>query len=365
MKSIPLKVILGILLTISILIGVVLYVKADLNESFEDEEVVGYAIKSSASTNLNASLKAHPRASEYTSAEYSAKLAPEQTSASEYLAQYEETQDGGGNYRRKSAPQEISADDTIGGEKTNKKLSVYPSTLPETNATGDEDNAYEMSNKKKVIVSSDGYPRRRQNIKTDYSRSIKNAAQNDDAYQVKKIDQSVANETYGGYKVRSSRGKDIKVVKDENVNKNIESLSSKNRIVKVKRNQQAPSSGKTYGGYKVRSAGVVDNESSTTRSLADYNKSYKENNYESRTYPTTSFVNISGGEGTKVYNNKGERVGIYESQFDKSVIVLPFRGRSIAGVVVNEERGKSIVVESTSGVKSTYRYGEIDALLNL
>lgn len=242
-----------------------------------------------------------------------------------------------GGYARRRAPQ---------GFEKNAVGQNYATTTPPRSAET-EYGGYAVRSPKKSTGSSlaatteGGYARRRapQNFGSTTSNLAQydNANKNDGAYKATPSD-----ETYGGYAVRTPK-------------KNTSTTDGYTRRSAPQGNvssqyAQGGSDNETYGGYAVRSAGKRNTQSAN-------------NSVAQRTSRPKGGVPAS--TGLKMYGSRGERLATNTSQKDRSVIVMPKRGRSIAGIVVQDDPGRSIIVESTTGIQSTYRYGEIDALVNL
>lgn len=542
MNSISTKIKVAALVGLATLVSIALYVKAD--KMAEDASLdSSYSVYAGATTNLNAVMKAQPRANEYTSSEYMSKMAPDVSQASEYLAlyEYDSEQDNSGAYRRRTAPtmhqNEIKDGDPVPVRSVRQNKTTHwnddseftygiRSAVVQSDTLKEEDQAEDPrlhieTNAKRRIVSADGYSR-------DYSRVVRNAEMNDDAYARRKAPmgtnsapvldgagsaknaetspsyqgyavKSVApkqtaslsqydnakdnDKAYGGYAVRSSNqggassttagapidgyakrkaptmGTNTAPVKDYADNTPQEThggyavrTPGKNQTAapKASREYAQSSSQGTYGGYAVRSGNQNANSKPASRNLnasvegyarrkapsmggstniAQYENASK-NDYAYKSSPSTNSDDNYGGyavktpgkqstpssrreyaqsssndsyggyavktpgknnranrevasttptrrqtasvrggvpasTGLKMYGSRGERLATSTSQLNRTVIVMPKRGRSIQGTVVQDDPGRNIIVQSTTGVQSTYRYGEIDAVVNL
>ncbi len=577
MNSISTKIKVAALVGLATLVSIALYVKAD--KMAEDASLdSSYSVYAGATTNLNAVMKAQPRANEYTSSEYMSKMAPDASQASEYLAlyEYDSDQDNSGAYRRRTAPtmhqSEIKDGDPVPVRSVRQNKTTHwnddseftygiRSAVVQSDTLKEEEQAEDPrlhieTNAKRRIVSADGYSR-------DYSRVVRNAEMNDDAYQVREdmpYERRAVNEgyaiarapqsntptnddayarrkapmgtnsapvldgagstkyaetspsyqgyavktvapkqtaslsqydnakdndkAYGGYAVRSSNqggtssttagapidgyarrkaptmGTNTAPVKDYYANNTPQETHGgyavktpgKNQAAapKVTREYAQSSSQGTYGGYAVRSGNQDANSKPASRNLnasvdgyarrkapsmggstniAQYENASK-NDYAYKSSPSTNnddnyggyavktpgkqstpsprreyaqsssndsyggyavktpgknnrtirevasttptrrqTASVRGGvpasTGLKMYGSRGERLATSTSQLNRTVIVMPKRGRSIQGTVVQDDPGRNIIVQSTTGVQSTYRYGEIDAVVNL
>lgn len=202
---------------------------------------------------------------------------------------------------------------------------------------------------KDMASSEDGYARRRAPMTGGQNSTslaqYENASKNDGAYKVN--NNTAEDESYGGYAVRSAGKK---------TNKSTASASNEyNRRNTPSQEYAQGGTEESYGGYAVRSAGRKNTQQAS--------------NYGTGTTTPQKVTRAKGGvpasTGLKVYGSRGERLTAEATKMDRSVIVMPKRGRSVAGIVVQDEPGKSIIVQSSTGTQSTYRYGEIDALVNL
>lgn len=228
--------------------------------------------------------------------------------------------------------------------------------------------------------------------------STQNMAATEGEYMRKRAPQgangtAIKENEYGGYAVRSAGNKssvssasnNMTIVEGGYTRKRAPVISGENstslaQYDNASKNDgaykvQNTSSEETYGGYAVRSAGKKSNKSTTANTAEGYARKrasqggYGQNGSQQAANITSKSARPRGGvpasTGLKVYGNRGERLAAETPQKDRSVIVMPKRGRSVAGVVIQDDPGRSIIVQSTSGIQSTYRYGEIDALVNL
>lgn len=216
------------------------------------------------------------------------------------------------------------------------------------------------------------------------------------ATPVKDMSNIRSDETYGGYAVRTPKTKGST---GSTILANAEAGYARRRAPEVaggastnlaqyenaSRNdyayKSAPSTSteESYGGYAVRTPGKKKAKSAdASREYAQYGN---KNTYGGQSiqgygeYPTktsqqtTRISRARGGvpvsTGLKMYGNRGERLAVTTSQMDRTVIVMPKRGRSVKGTVIQDDPGKNIIVQSSTGVQSTYKYGEIDAVVNI
>lgn len=546
MNSISTKIKVTALVGLATLVSIALYVKAD--KMAEDASLdSSYSVYAGATTNLNAVMKAQPRANEYTSSEYMSKMAPDASQASEYLAlyEYDSDQDNSGAYRRRTAPtmhqNEIKDGDPVPVRSVRRNKTTHwnddseftygiRSAVVESDTLKEEEQADDPrlhieTNVKRRIVSADGYSR-------DYSRVVRNAETNDDAYQlkgdipyerkavnegyavarapqpntianedgaytrrkaptgtnsepvldgasntkdveispsyqgyavktiaprqttglsqydnakdndraygdyavrssatsstsagaptdgyakrkapvmgtntapVKDYAENTPQETYGGYAVksrsqisnnRSAVSRDLNASVDGYARRKAPSMGGSNNIEQYEnaskndyayKTSPSTSSQDNYGGYAVRTPGKSQTvtpsprreyaQSNSNESYGGYavktpGKNNRANQQVASTAPARrSTASVRGGvpasTGLKMYGSRGERLTANTSQLNRTVIVMPKRGRSIQGTVVQDDPGRNIIVQSTTGVQSTYRYGEIDAVVNL
>lgn len=546
MNSISTKIKVAALVGLATLVSIALYVKAD--KMAEDASYdSSYSVYAGATTNLNAVMKAQPRANEYTSSEYMSKMAPDASQASEYLAlyEYDSYQDNSGAYRRRTAPamhqNEIKDGDPVPVKSVRRNKTTHwnddseftygiRSAVVSSDTLKEEDQPEDPrlqieTNVKRRIVSADGYSR-------DYSRVVRNAETNDDAYQLKDdmpyerkavnegyavarapqsnmaskngefarrkapsgtnsgpvLDGRVENaknaetspsykgyavrtiaptqttslsqydnakdndrayggyavrsanqnnvsstsagapidgyarrkapvqgtnrtpvrdyadntpkETYGGYAVRSGNQRSTNNATSKNLNTSVDgyarrkapSMGGGSNIAQYEnaskndyayKGSSSTSQDESYGGYAVKTPGKSQTKAPSPRreyAQSTSNESYggyavrnpgrsNNNQVASTTSTRRSTANVRGGvpasTGLKMYGSRGERLATNTSQLNRTVIVMPKRGRSIQGTVVQDDPGRNIIVQSTTGVQSTYRYGEIDAVVNL
>lgn len=299
MNSIPTKIKVTTLIGLATLIGIVVYVKAD-RTTLDDSLDNAYNVKTIATTNLNAVMKTQARTNEFTSAEYANKMAPQAAEVSAYLALYEDFshQDNTGGYARRTAPQThpVAVKDKrqkSASKTASQSYEAYGvSTVVKSDSLetiSEEEEEFEQpedprlqieTNVKQRVLGVDGYA----NYSKDYSRVVKNAENNDDAYQVKETPS--AYEAYKGYAVISAnRGSEA--YSDGYAKRRAPENGGTNTTPVRDRTQSKPFN-ETYEGYARVQAGSHNNN------IAQYdNAKSNDKAYQAYGSSTTTNVNAS------------------------------------------------------------------------